>query len=64
MALFGYIYWTRFQLELAFRDAEQFTGLTHSQARNTEALSFAPVYNFIYLTSYYKSERIPHLIRI
>lgn len=35
------IYRTRFQLEFVFRDAKQFTGLTHSQARNTEALSFA-----------------------
>ena len=32
---------TRFQLEFVFRDAKQFTGLTHCQARNKEALSFA-----------------------
>ena len=35
------IYRTRFQLEFVFRDAKQFTGLTHCQARNKEALSFA-----------------------
>ena len=35
------IYKTRFQLEFVFRDAKQFTGLTHCQARNREALSFA-----------------------
>ncbi len=35
------IYRTRFQLEFVFRDAKQFTGLTHSQARNKEALAFA-----------------------
>ena len=35
------IYRTRFQLEFIFRDAKQFTGLTHCQARNKEALSFA-----------------------
>ena len=35
----GKIY--RFQPELVFRDAKQFTGLTHCQARNKEALSFA-----------------------
>jgi hypothetical protein len=35
------IYRTRFQLEFVFRDAKQFTGLTHCQARNREALSFA-----------------------
>lgn len=29
------------QLEFVFRDAKQFTGLTHCQARNKEALSFA-----------------------
>ena len=34
------IYRTRFQLEFV-RDAKQFTGLTHCQARNKEALSFA-----------------------
>ena len=35
------IYKTRFQLEFVFRDAKQFTGLTHCQARNCKALSFA-----------------------
>ena len=35
------IYRTRFQLEFVFRDAKQFTGLTHCQARNKEVLSFA-----------------------
>ena len=35
------IYRTRFQLEFVFRDAKQFTGLTHCQARNSKALSFA-----------------------
>lgn len=35
------IYLTRFQLEFVFRDAKQFTGLTHCQARNKEVLSFA-----------------------
>jgi len=35
------IYKTRFQLEFVFRDAKQFTGLTHCQARNKAALSFA-----------------------
>ncbi len=35
------IYKTRFQLEFVFRDAKQFTGLTHCQARNSKALSFA-----------------------
>ena len=35
------IYRTRFQLEFVFRDAKQFTGLTHCQARNKEAMSFA-----------------------
>ena len=35
------IYRTRFRLEFVFRDAKQFTGLTHCQARNKEALSFA-----------------------
>ena len=34
------IYRTRFQLEFVFRDAKQFTGLTHCQAKNKEALSF------------------------
>ena len=32
---------TRFQLEFVFRDAKQFTELTHCQARNKEDLSFA-----------------------
>ena len=35
------IYRTRFHLECVFRDAKLFTGLTHCQARNKEALSFA-----------------------
>ena len=35
------IYKTRFLLEFVFRDAKQFTGLTHCQARNSQALSFA-----------------------
>jgi len=35
------LYRTRFQLEFVFRDAKQFTGLTHCQARNKEALSFS-----------------------
>ena len=35
------IYRTRFRLEFVFRDAKQFTGLTHCQARNKEALAFA-----------------------
>ena len=35
------IYRTRFRLEFIFRDAKQITGLTHCQARNKEALSFA-----------------------
>jgi len=35
------IYRTRFQLEFVFRDAKQFTGLTHCQARNKEALAFS-----------------------
>ena len=35
------IYKTRFQLEFVFRDAKQFTGLMHCQARNCKALSFA-----------------------
>ena len=35
------IYRTRFQLEFVFRDAKQFTGLTHCQARDKEALAFA-----------------------
>lgn len=35
------IYRTRFQLEFVYRDAKQFTGLTHCQARNKEAISFA-----------------------
>lgn len=32
---------TRFQLEFVFRDAKQFTGLTHCQVRNKEAMAFA-----------------------
>ena len=35
------IYRTRFQLEFVYRDSKQFMGLTHCQARNKEALSFA-----------------------
>ena len=35
------IYRTRFQIEFVFRDAKQFTGLTHCQARSKEALAFA-----------------------
>ena len=35
------LYRTRFQIEFVFRDAKQFTGLTHCQARNKEALAFA-----------------------
>ena len=35
------IYRARFQLEFVFRDAKQFTGLTHWQARNKEAMAFA-----------------------
>ena len=35
------IYRSRFQIEFLFRDAKQFTGLCHSQARNTEAMDFA-----------------------
>ena len=35
------IYRARFQLEFVFRDAKPFTGLTHCQTRNKEALSFA-----------------------
>lgn len=35
------IYRTRFQLEFVYRDGKQFTGLTHCQARNKGAISFA-----------------------
>jgi len=35
------IYRTRFHLEFVFRDAKQFTGLAHCQARNKEAQAFA-----------------------
>ena len=35
------IYRSRFQIEFLFRDAKQFTGLTHCQARDTKALDFA-----------------------
>ena len=35
------IYRTRFQIEFVYRDAKQFTGLTHCQSRNKAALSFA-----------------------
>ena len=35
------IYRSRFQIEFLFRDAKQFTGLTHCQARDTQALDFA-----------------------
>ena len=34
------LYQLRFQLEFLFRDAKQFTGLTHCQARNSKALTF------------------------
>ena len=35
------IYRSRFQIEVLFRDAKQFTGLCHCQSRNTEAMDFA-----------------------
>ena len=35
------IYRSRFQIEFLFRDAKQFTGLTHCQARDEKALDFA-----------------------
>ena len=35
------IYRSRFQIEFLFRDAKQFTGLTHCQARDTQAMDFA-----------------------
>lgn len=35
------IYRTRFQLEFVYRDSKQFMGLTHCQARNKGAISFA-----------------------
>ena len=34
-------YRTRFQIEFCFRDAKQFTGLNHSQARDLHKLDFA-----------------------
>lgn len=34
-------YKTRFQIEFCFRDAKQFTGLNHSQARNIKRMDFA-----------------------
>ncbi len=34
------LYKLRFQIEFLFRDAKQFTGLTHCQARNAKSLSF------------------------
>lgn len=34
-------YRTRFQIEFCYRDAKQFTGLSHSQARNINRLNFA-----------------------
>lgn len=34
------LYALRFQIEFLFRDAKQFTGLTHCQARNLKALDF------------------------
>ena len=34
-------YRTRFQIEFCFRDAKQFTGLNHCQARNLKKLDFA-----------------------
>ena len=33
-------YAARFQIEFLFRDSKQFTGLTHCQARHTQALAF------------------------
>lgn len=35
-----YYYQLRFKIEFLFRDAKQFCGLTHCQARNKEALNF------------------------
>lgn len=35
------IYRSRFQIECLFRDAKQFTGLNHFQARNEQAMDFA-----------------------
>lgn len=41
VALTIYRYYTaRFQIEFVFRDAKQFTGLTHCQARTKESLDF------------------------
>jgi hypothetical protein len=34
-------YRTRFQIEFVFRDAKQFTGLNHCQARDLKKLDFA-----------------------
>jgi hypothetical protein len=34
-------YRTRFQIEFNYRDAKQFTGLTHCQARDSDKLDFA-----------------------
>ncbi|KAA6327058.1 hypothetical protein EZS27_023922, partial [termite gut metagenome] len=34
------MYHTRFQMEFGFRDAKQFTGLEHSQARSGNKLDF------------------------
>lgn len=36
-----YIYRSRFQIEFCFRDAKQFTGLTHCQARHKNQLDFS-----------------------
>ena len=35
------IYRSRFQIEYLYRDAKQFTGLTHCQSRKRESLDFA-----------------------
>ena len=35
------IYRSRLQIEFLFRDAKQFTGLNHCQARNEQAMDFA-----------------------
>jgi hypothetical protein len=34
------IYRTRFQIEFLLRDSKQYTGLTHCQSRQKEALAF------------------------
>ena len=39
MTLYRY-YAARFQIEFLFRDSKQFAGLTHGQARRTDALTF------------------------